>query len=61
MVISVHEEYVLLRVLGLRPSGQIVMQKDEHSYDIMKVKNVTDETVQTFYFNVDIPFKHYGV
>ena len=61
VVISVHEEYVLLRVLGLKPSGQSVMQKDGHSYDIMKVKNVTDETVQTFYFNVDIPFKHYGV
>jgi len=35
--------------------------KGGHSYDIMKVKSATDETVQTFYFNVDIPFKHYGV
>jgi hypothetical protein len=60
VVISVHEEYVLLRILGFKPSGQSVMQKDGHSYDVMKVKNATDGTEQTFYFNVDIPFKHYG-
>ena len=61
VVISVHEEYVLLRVLGFKPSEQSVTHKDGHSYDIMKVKNATDGTEQTFYFNVDIPFKHYGV
>ena len=60
VVISVHEEYVLLRVLGFKPSEQSVTHKDGHSYDIMKVKNATDGTEQTFYFNVDIPFKHYG-
>jgi hypothetical protein len=27
---------------------------------VMKVKNVKDGTEETFYFNVDIPFKHYG-
>ncbi len=36
------------------------MHKDGHSYDVMKVKNAQDGTEQTFYFNVDIPFKHYG-
>jgi hypothetical protein len=61
IVITVHEEYVLLRVLGFMPSEQSVMHKDGHSYDVMKVKNAEDGTEQTFYFNVDIPFKHYGI
>jgi hypothetical protein len=60
VVISVHEEYVILRVLGFMPSLQDVLHKDGHSYDVMKVKNIEDNTEQTFYFNVDIPFKHYG-
>jgi hypothetical protein len=60
VVINVAEEYVLLRVLGFRPSGQSLVQKDGHSYDEMKVKDAQDGTEQTFYFNVDIPFKHYG-
>ena len=60
VVITVHEEYVMLRVLGFRPSEQSLVHKDSHSYDVMKVKNAEDGTEQTFYFNVDIPFKHYG-
>jgi hypothetical protein len=60
VVINVHEEYVLLRVLGFMPSQQSLMHKDGHSYDEMKVKKAEDGTEQTFYFNVDIPFKHYG-
>ena len=61
VVISVHEEYVMLRVLGYRPSQQSEMHKDGHDYDEMKVKKLDDGTDATFYFNVDIPFKHYGV
>jgi hypothetical protein len=60
VVINVHEEYVILRVLGFKPSQQSLVNKDGHSYDVMKVKNAEDGTEQTFYFNVDIPFKHYG-
>jgi hypothetical protein len=60
VVITVHEEYVILRVLGFQPGEQSLMHKDGHSYDVMKVKKADDGTEQTFYFNVDIPFKHYG-
>ncbi len=60
VVIKVHEEYVVLRVLGFNPSQQSLVQKDGHAYDVMKVKSTEDGTEQTFYFNVDIPFKHYG-
>ena len=61
VVINVHEEYVILRVLGYKPSGTSLEQKDGHSYDLMKVTKIEDGTQQTFYFNVDIPFKHYGI
>ena len=60
VVINVNEEYVVIRFLGFKPFGQSLVQKDGHSYDVMKVKNAQDGTEQTFYFNVDIPFKHYG-
>ena len=60
VVINVHEEYVMLRVLGFRPSQQSLVNQNGHAYDVMKVKNAEDGTEQTFYFNVDIPFKHYG-
>ena len=62
VVINVHEEYVVLSYLGVPrfPIQQSLVHKDGHSYDVMKVKNAQDGTEQTFYFNVDIPFKHYG-
>lgn len=58
VVINVHEEYVILRVLGYRPGEQSLLHKDGHSFDEMKVKNRDDGTEATFYFNVDIPIKH---
>ena len=59
VVITVDEEYAVFRVLGMRPGSQSVLNSDGHNYDLMKV---TDENgaEHTFYFNVDIPFKHYG-
>jgi hypothetical protein len=60
VVINVPEEYVVLRFFGYRPSEQSLLHKDSHSYDVMKVKDAKDGTEQTFYFNVDIPFKHYS-
>lgn len=58
VVVSVDEEYVLLRVLGFRPSGQSLVEENGHSYDVMKVKNAEDGAEQTFYFNVDIALKY---
>ncbi len=59
VVISVDEEYVLLQALGFKPSGQSLLQQNGHPFDVMKAKS-GDGTEQTFYFNVDILFKHYG-
>jgi hypothetical protein len=61
VVIDVHEEYVVLRALGFRPSEQSLVNKDGHSFDVTKVKSMNDRTEETFYFKVDIPFKHYGI
>jgi len=60
VVISVHEEYVVLQVLGFTLSQQSLLHQGGHSYDEMKAKNDQDGSEQTFYFNVDIPFKSYG-
>jgi hypothetical protein len=61
VIISVHEEYVLLRVLGYQPSQQSLSSENGHFYDVMKVKKADDGTEQTFYFNTDIPMKHSGL
>jgi hypothetical protein len=61
VVISVHEEYVLLHILGYAPSEQSLIGEHGHSYDVMKVKKLDDGTEQTFYFNTDIPMKHGGL
>jgi hypothetical protein len=61
VVINVHEEYVVLNVLGYRPSEQSMLSRDGHTYDRMDVKSVEDGSKKTFYFNVDISFKHMGI
>lgn len=58
VIISVNEEYVLLRALGFKPSGQSLMMKNGHAYDVMKVNDVKDGSEETLYFNTDIPMKH---
>lgn len=59
VVISVHEEYIVLQVLGLRPSGQSVVHIDGHSYDVLETKKQDSGASVKLYFNVDIPFRHY--
>lgn len=59
VVVSVHEEYVVLRVLGLQPQGQSLLHDQGHSYDVMKTKDRQSGEVVTLYFNADIPFKSY--
>jgi hypothetical protein len=61
VVINVHEEYVILRVLGYKPGPQSLLNKDGHAYDELKVKKADDGTEATFFFNIDISMKHFGV
>lgn len=57
VIISVHEEYVLIRALGYMPHEQRLLHQNGHSYDEMVVKSVQDGSEHTFYFNTDIPIK----
>jgi hypothetical protein len=57
-VIEVHEEYVILRFMGLMPSKQSLSEKNGHSYDVMEVMNPKSNEKVTLYFNIDIEEKH---
>jgi hypothetical protein len=59
VVITTHEEYVLLRVMGLSPGQQSLKHSNHHSYDILEAKDPKTNQTVTLYFNVDVPFKHY--
>jgi Domain of unknown function (DUF4919) len=58
VVASVHEEYVVMRALGLQPKGQSLARKDGHSYDVMEVKESKSGQTSTVYFNVDVSMNH---
>jgi hypothetical protein len=51
-VISVAEEYSLLRVLGARKVQQALVDNDGHSYDLITVQTRSGATAEV-YFNVD--------
>lgn len=58
-VIEVHEEYVLLRFMGIGlPESQALLHKNGHSFDEIKFKDPASKQEVTMYFNVDIPTKH---
>ena len=58
-VIQVHEEYVLLRSMGVGlPESQSSIHKNGHSYDEMTFKDPKSGQSVTLYFNVDVPAKH---
>ena len=57
-VIAVHEEYVVLRFMGLMPSKQSLSEKNGHSFDVMEAVNPKSSEKVTLYFNIDIEEKH---
>lgn len=59
VVINVHEEYVVLRVLGLTASKQSVTHEGERAFDVMECKDGKSGEMVTVYFDVTIPMKHY--
>lgn len=56
VVISTNEEYTLFRYLGLRPSGQALIQKNGHSYDKMTVVDPRTNENITMLFQIDKVF-----
>ena len=57
VVISVNEEYGLIRSLGLRPIKQALMENKGHSYDAITVVDPQGGQESVIYFNIDKPFK----
>jgi len=57
-VIEVHEEYVLLRFMGLTPSKQSMSEKNGHSFDVLEAVNPKTSEKVTLYFNIDLEEKH---
>ena len=58
-VISVQEEYAVLRVLGVTPVRQSLHRADGHSYDVFAVKDARSGEEMQVFFNVDIPMANY--
>ncbi len=59
VVVSTEEEYMVLKVLGLRLGNQRLNQEGGHRYDVLQATDRESNATVTVYFNVDIPFKHY--
>jgi Domain of unknown function (DUF4919) len=53
-VISVQEEYAVMRVLGLRPGSQSYLQNGKKTYDKMEMVNMKDNSTVTRYFDVTL-------
>lgn len=54
-VLSTHEEYVMLHVLGLMPGSQSLMRAGKHSYDKLEAVDPKTEQRVGLYFNIDKP------
>lgn len=54
-VLSTHEEYVILQVLGLNPGSQSLQTEDGHRYDLLDAMDPKAQSDVTLYFNVDKP------
>ena len=59
-VLWVTEEYTVARLAGLKVSGQSLISKDGHSYDMLDVQDVESGNKFKLYFNIDKPFNSLG-
>jgi hypothetical protein len=55
-VISTGEEYVILRVFGLMPGSQSLLNANGHHYDRLDAVNPKTNEKVTLYFNIDRPY-----
>ena len=59
-VISINEEYGLIRSLGLRPIGQALIEDKGKRYDAITVVDPQTNQESKIYFNIDKPFNWQG-
>lgn len=55
-VISINEEYGLIRSMGLRPIGQALVEDKGRRYDAITVVDPKTNEESKIYFNIDKPF-----
>ncbi|MDD5509172.1 MAG: DUF4919 domain-containing protein [Bacteroidales bacterium] len=56
IVVDVREEYVVMKYLGVEPLTQdLVMDENNHQYDVFEVKNLMNGQKSRIHFNVDRP------
>ena len=55
IVLSIPEEYMLLRVMGFRPGGQRLEQQDGHWFDVLDVTHTESGQALRVFFNIDLP------
>jgi hypothetical protein len=58
VVASVHEEYVILRFLGLQLHEQSLAHAHGHSYDVLDTKDSKSGKTVKLYFNIDVSMNH---
>jgi hypothetical protein len=59
-VISTDEEYALFNFMGLRPTGQALIEDKGYHYDKMTALDPKTEQSSTYFFNIDKPFNWLG-
>jgi hypothetical protein len=57
-VLSTHEEYVILHVLGLMPGTQSLIRAGKHSFDELQANDPKTGQKVTLYFNIDKPMAY---
>ncbi len=61
VVISVSEEYAMLRAFKLRPKGQSALKTDSHNFDVITcIDPAKPETEARMYFNTDAIWRGYA-
>jgi hypothetical protein len=58
-VLSTHEEYIILQVLGLTPGSQGLVNSGKHSFDVLDATDPKTQKKVTLYFNIDAEIGHF--
>jgi hypothetical protein len=53
-VVTVDEEYFVLRMIGAKPAQQHLKSIDGHHYDVMDTVDGATKSSVTYYFNIDV-------
>lgn len=57
IVLSTAEEYTILRVLGLAPGGQQLVEHDGHWFDVLTAQQRSSGQSVELVFNIDLPYR----